>query len=99
MVDEGFAEEVRGLLDAGFLPEDPGMTGSGYREMVRFLEGEIPREEAVEEVRRSHRRYARRQTTWYRHQLPPQAVVLDGTRDLDSLAGDIVEEWVRGVQP
>jgi tRNA dimethylallyltransferase len=97
MVDEGFAEEVRGLLDAGYLPEDPGMTGSGYREMVRFLEGKITQDEALEEIRRSHRRYARRQTTWYRHQLPPQAVVLDGTGDLGALVGDVVGEWERTV--
>ena len=97
MVDEGFAEEVRGLLDAGYLPEDPGMTGAGYREMVRFLEGDITQEEAVEEIRRSHRRYARRQTTWNRHQLPPKAVVLDGTRDLESLVGNIVGEWERTI--
>jgi len=73
------------------------MTGSGYREMVRFLEGKVTEDEAVEEIRRSHRRYARRQTTWYRHQLPAEAVVLDGTGEVESLAMEVVREWERTV--
>jgi tRNA dimethylallyltransferase len=93
MMEEGFPEEVRSLLKAGYLPQDPGMTGSGYREMVRFLEGELTREDVVDEIQRSHRRYARRQKTWYRHQLPPQAVVLDGTKDTESLVEEVVEKW------
>jgi tRNA dimethylallyltransferase len=95
MVEEGFVEEVQRLLDGGYGPGDPGMTGSGYREMIRFLRGDLTLEEAVEEIRRSHRRYARRQTTWYRHQLSPEAVILDGTRDAGTLAREVVEEWKR----
>lgn len=93
MVEEGLVEEVRGLLSAGFTPEDPGMTGAGYREIVAYLRGGRTMEEAVEDVRRSHRRYARRQATWNRHQLPPGTVFLDGTLPLVELVERILDAW------
>jgi tRNA dimethylallyltransferase len=93
MVEDGFAEEVRRLLEAGYGPADPGMSGSGYREMVRHIKGETSLAETVEEIQQSHRRYARRQTTWYRHQLPAGHVVLDGTQPTESLTRLVVEKW------
>src|SRR5680860_1825292 len=86
MVDEeGLVAEVRGLLETGFSPEDPGMTGAGYRETVAYLQGSLALEELVVEIQQSHRRYARRQVTWYRHQLPAGAHFLDATRPEDDL--------------
>ncbi|MBT8395940.1 MAG: tRNA (adenosine(37)-N6)-dimethylallyltransferase MiaA [Gemmatimonadetes bacterium] len=97
MIEEGLISEVEGLLAAGYGPEDPGMTGSGYREAVEFLEGRLTLDEATEEIRRSHRKYARRQVTWFRHQLPADIVVLDGD-GMEAAAGDrIVAEWDRTV--
>ena len=93
MMDEGLVQEVRGLLARGFKPEDPGMTGAGYREVVAFLRGAISFDRAVEEVRRAHRRYARRQMTWNRHQLPEGAISLDGTRPESELVEEILAAW------
>ena len=93
MVRDGLVEEVRGLLAAGFGPGDPGMTGAGYREIVRYLQGDLSLDDAVEEVRRSHRRYARRQMTWNRHQLPEGTTFLDGTRPGSELVEEILEVW------
>ena len=83
MVDRGLVEEVQALLDAGFVDSDPGMTGTGYREMTAYLRGETTLEGAMEDVRRSTRRYARRQRTWYRHQLPDHTVNIDATTSLE----------------
>jgi tRNA dimethylallyltransferase len=93
MMEEGLVSEVEGLLGAGYGPEDPGMTGAGYREIVGFLQGNLTLEAAEEEIRRSHRRYARRQITWYRHQLPPGTVVLDGTGGDEKRVEQLVAEW------
>jgi len=60
MVQEGLVTEVERLLKAGYRPKNPGMTGAGYREIVSFLQGELTLDEATEEIRRSHRKYARR---------------------------------------
>jgi tRNA dimethylallyltransferase len=93
MVQEGLVAEVEGLLRAGYGPEDPGMTGAGYREIISFLRGDLTLEEATEEIRRSHRKYARRQITWYRHQLPPGTVVLDGNGADEEKVEHVLAEW------
>jgi tRNA dimethylallyltransferase len=93
MLEEGWVEEVTDLLEAGYRPEDPGMTGAGYREIVRFLLEDAGLDEVAEEIRRTHRRYARRQTTWYRHQLGEGTVALDGTLPVEELARQVVEAW------
>jgi tRNA dimethylallyltransferase len=93
MVHGGLVDEVERLQEAGYGLEDPGMTGAGYREVLAFLRGEVSLEEATEEIRRSHRRYARRQITWFRHQLPSAALVLDGEEPLETMAERVVAVW------
>lgn len=79
MIERGLVEEVRGLLEAGYRGDSPGLTGTGYREIAAHLGGEATLEQAIEEIRRNTRRYARRQLTWLRHQLPESAVSIDAT--------------------
>jgi tRNA dimethylallyltransferase len=98
MVGEGLVEEVRELLAAGFGPGDPGMTGAGYREVLSYLQGSLTLEEAVAAVQRSHRRYARRQITWNRHQLPQEAIFLDGTLPQSVLVEEVLGAWGARVQ-
>ncbi len=38
----------------------------GYRELFKYFEGEFSLEEAVEEIKKNTRRFAKRQLTWYR---------------------------------
>ncbi|MFC1574579.1 tRNA (adenosine(37)-N6)-dimethylallyltransferase MiaA [Gemmatimonadota bacterium] len=93
MVKGGLVDEVRRLLGAGFGPEDPGMTGAGYREAVAHLRGEMTLDEVTQEIQQSHRRYARRQITWFRHQLPSGVVRLDGTLPAEVLAEQVTALW------
>ena len=93
MVAAGFVDEVRALLDAGHAPGTPGMDGVGYREMVAHLAGEITLDEAVERTRRATRRYAKRQRTWFRHQLGPDVVEVDGAAPLAEQASTVARAW------
>jgi tRNA dimethylallyltransferase len=90
MVQEGLVEEVRGLMDAGYDIEDPGMTGTGYREVAGFLAGDCGLDEALETMRSATRRYARRQLTWFRNQMPDDTLRLDGFRPRRELVAEIV---------
>jgi len=83
MVDRGLVQEVQSFLDEGYGDSDPGMTGTGYREISAYLRDETTLEEAMDDIRKSTRRYSRRQRTWYRNQLPDPAVRIDATRPLD----------------
>ncbi len=94
LVARGWVEEVRGLLEAGYGDDDPGMTGHGYREIAAHVRGETSLEEAMEAIRSATRRYARRQRTWFRNQLPPAAVRIDGMASLTEKVDAVVEAWV-----
>lgn len=96
MMEGGFVAEVQGLLDAGYDPESPGMTGTGYREVARHLAGETTLDEATDEIARRTRQYARRQITWFRHQLPNDTVVIDATAPLEEQASAALGAWAHG---
>ena len=66
MLERGWLDEIRRLLDSGLEPELPAFQAIGYRQLVRHLRGEGSLEEAVEELVRQTRRYAKRQETWFR---------------------------------
>lgn len=66
MLAAGLEDEVRGLLAAGLSPASKAMQALGYRHIAAWLEGRIPREEAVRTMKRDTRRYAKRQMTWFR---------------------------------
>ena len=83
MVEEGLVKEVRRLVAEGYTVDDPGMSGTGYREIVRYLEGETELDEAMAEIAHRTRRYARRQLTWFRNQLPRSARPVDATLPLE----------------
>ena len=93
MIDAGLVDEVRRLLDAGVDPEAPGMTATGYREIVEHLSGRIPLAEAVAQIQLATRQYARRQLTWFRNQLGANVLRLDATRPAGELAAAIVAAW------
>lgn len=93
MIDAGLVDEVRGLLEHGYDLGDPGMNATGYVEMIPYLRGEYSLDDAIDAIQRATRRYARRQLTWFRHQLPPDAVWLDATRPRHELADTIAEMW------
>ncbi len=60
----GFAEEVRELLTRGYDPTCPGLRGIGYRELAAA--GGTATAEVWDAIRRSTRRYAKRQMTFFR---------------------------------
>jgi tRNA dimethylallyltransferase len=93
MLREGLVEEVARLLASGFGPEDPGMTGAGYREVAEYLGGNLSLDEAVKRICQAHRQYARRQMTWNRHQLPPGTVFLEGTLSERDLVDRVLRVW------
>ena len=66
MIKEGFVEEVDRLLKTGYSPDLEAFKAVGYREMSRYLNGEISKEEAVSLTKRNTRQYAKRQMTWFR---------------------------------
>lgn len=68
MLEEGLEEEVRLLKEKGMMRDMTSMKGLGYAEMLRYLDNEISREEAVRLIKRNTRHFAKRQLTWFRRE-------------------------------
>ncbi len=93
MAAEGLVEEVKGLLEKGYGPQDPGMSGTGYRDVAAYLCGDVTLEEALDQMRSQTRQYARRQLTWFRHQLPEKAIHVDTSQPLEAQVAEVVAAW------
>ena len=68
MLSAGLVEEVASLRAEGCTKEMVSMQGLGYKEILSYLEGEIPLERAVYLIKRDTRHFAKRQLTWFRRE-------------------------------
>jgi tRNA dimethylallyltransferase len=93
MVKNGLLEEVKGLLAKGYDENTPGMYTTGYVELIPYFKGATSLSEAIDAIQRATRRYARRQETWFRHQLPGPVMRIDATLPLEEIVQTIVNEW------
>lgn len=66
MLERGWLDEVSGLLDRWHDPDLPAFQAIGYRQLARHLLEQWPLDEAVEEILATTRRFAKRQSTWFR---------------------------------
>lgn len=68
MMKEGLLEEVARLKEEGCHRGMVSMQGLGYKEILAYLDGEYPLEEAVKVLKRDTRHFAKRQLTWFRRE-------------------------------
>jgi tRNA dimethylallyltransferase len=66
MLEAGLENEIKELMRMGLDSDNISMKGIGYKEMIAAFNGEYGFDEAVELIKRSSRRYAKRQLTWLR---------------------------------
>ncbi len=66
MMEEGLAEEVRGLVERGHGEDLVAMKGLGYAQLAAYVRGKVSLEEAVRRLKRDTRRFAKRQLAWFR---------------------------------
>ncbi|NPA94530.1 MAG: tRNA (adenosine(37)-N6)-dimethylallyltransferase MiaA [Thermodesulfobacteria bacterium] len=66
MLEQGFLEEVIQLLKKGLSPALKPLQSIGYRHIISYLLGEKELSQAIFEMKRDTRRYAKRQITWFR---------------------------------
>jgi len=96
-VDEMFAngliEETRRLLGRGLADNATAMQAIGYRQVVAHLRGELSLAETIDLVKRRTRQFARRQMTWFRHQLPCEWVELAPASSAEEAADALLLAW------
>ena len=68
MMEEGLEDEVRRLKEAGMTQDMVSMKGLGYAELLHYLDGDYPLEEAIRLIKRNTRHFAKRQITWFKRE-------------------------------
>lgn len=93
MLESGWIDEVRKLMDS--VPSDaPAWNATGYRAVRLHVEGALDRAATLETIIIETRQFAKRQRTWFRHQLENDQVI----RVAPQTPGweDAVERWFEG---
>jgi tRNA dimethylallyltransferase len=85
MLASGALEEVAALAARGLDPLLPAMKAHGVPVLIRHLRGEVTLAEAADYGRTETRQYAKRQFTWFRHQLP----------EFEWLAPERAQHWLQ----
>lgn len=66
MIELGLVEEVKRLKERGYHLGLTSMQAIGYKEIMRYLQGEISLELAIDMIKQGTRKYAKRQLSWFR---------------------------------
>lgn len=91
MAEQGLAEEVTKLHEAGYGKGLTSMQAIGYKEWFPYFEGKCSEEEVIEQIKKDTRHFAKRQLTWFRRERDVQMI----DKDQFSTESEIVEEIIR----
>ena len=89
MIAQGWLEEVRRLLHAGYSLDLPAMRSLGYAELVQVVQGKMELSEAISLIQRETRRFAKRQFTWFR--ADKQIAWIDASAGVQETARQILQ--------
>ncbi len=94
MMQEGFLNEVEGLLAAGYSRKLPSMSGLGYAELTAHVLDNLTLEEAIIRTKHSTHDFIRRQYTWFRGH-DPGILWHNITNNNVEIIFDIVVDWLK----
>lgn len=95
MFDEGLIEETMQIFGSASVSPEYAPTAAGaigYAEAQAFSRGELTREEAIEAIALRTRHLAKRQFTWFRHQLPVTWIEISPDDSVETVAARIIGE-------
>ena len=59
------------------------MNSIGYKEVIMYLEGEISKDQAISDIKKNSRHYAKRQLTWFRREKSAKFIDIDDNESQD----------------
>ena len=93
MMEQGLLNETEALLQAGYAQDLPAMQGLGYKQLIHYLNGDCTFAQAVEDIKRETRRFAKRQITWFKRDARIRWYDVTAFADSTSLADAIYAQF------
>ncbi len=90
MVNSGMLEETKKVLDMGYKQNCYGLTGVGYKQIIKFFNKEISKEELIEKFSQDTRQYAKRQITWFTKQPDINIINIDDNMKIVDILNKII---------
>ena len=94
MVKEGLIEEAKKIYDTN-IRSKAVMTPICYKELFDYFDNKISLEEALDLIRQRSRKYAKRQYTWFNHQIPVKWFNVDFD-NFDNTINEVYEYIIKG---
>lgn len=96
MFEKGLLHEFNEILAKGAKKEMQSMKAIGYKELFDYVEGKCTLQEAKDKICLNSRRYAKRQMTWFKHQMPVTwfEVILEDFHQTVECVNHEVEQWI-----
>ena len=91
MLQQGLLEEARQALSAPTAPT--AMQAIGYKELAPYFDGALSLEQATDNLKQATRRYAKRQSSWFRRRKDTHTLYIDDYADPSALADAAAERW------
>lgn len=88
MVKDGIVDEAKKVYDMKLPKDNTCMQAIGYKEFFPYFEGNLTLDEAIENLKKETRHYAKRQMTWFNNKL--KCIKLDGSKSKDELVNEIL---------
>ncbi|WP_057896663.1 tRNA (adenosine(37)-N6)-dimethylallyltransferase MiaA [Liquorilactobacillus oeni] len=93
MLSNGLLEEARWLYDAGG-ESLPAGKGIGYKELFPYFKGKIPLAQAVANIKKDSRHYAKRQLTWFRNKMDVTWFDIISDKNNADKITEVVKNWI-----
>ena len=97
MFENGLLNEFQDILKMGATKDMQSMKAIGYKELFDYVEGVCTLDEAKDKICLNSRRYAKRQMTWFKHQMPVKwfEVILENFNQTLQNIKNEVEIWIK----
>jgi tRNA dimethylallyltransferase len=95
MMNHGFLDEVKGLVERGYGNARPVKGSLGYSELISHLGGSVALDRAISLIKRNTRHFAKRQMTWFRKDIEITWLDITGRSNSKTIAADIFKA-IRG---
>ncbi len=91
MLEDGLLDEARGYYENYGTSGITSVQAIGYKELFPYFDGHCTLDEAVENIKRETRRYAKRQLTWFKREENTVWLYVDDYKNSDELVADAIK--------